>query len=173
MQHTRFNAVAALLFILVSLSACRSKSHDTTKGGSVLYSEPSIAANSFFIGHYDFYYEDPTVCKTLLTPRFFQILKHHYDTLAITGQIGALDCDPWTNAQEGDVSGPLCFKTLKNHNSEATVQFQYRFALRSKSTVSQSVLMKFQRTSLNAQWRLADLVMPNNESLVDLLERNR
>ena len=63
-------------------------------------------------------------------------------------------------------------QTIENNNSEATVRFNYRLTLSPKSSLSQSVLLKLQRASSSASWKLADFIMPNHESLVDLLERN-
>ena len=172
MQFTPFKAVPALFFALLLLSACRSATRDTTAIGDALQSDPSIAAKRFFAGHYDFYYEDPSPSEAVLTPRFFRILRQNYDAFTITGQIGALDRDPWINAQDGHVSEPYKFKTLKVYNSESVVRFEYKFALGPKLSLPQSVLMKFQRSSSSGVWQLADFIMPNSESLVDLLERN-
>ncbi len=172
MRTTDFKTAAVLLFTLVFWSACRPATLDTPKPGRVSHSEPSRAARSFFTGYYDFYYEDPTLCKKLLTQRFFRILKQQYDSFKVTGQMGPLDCDPWINAQEGHVSEPFSFQTIENNNSEATVRFNYRLTLSPKSSLSQSVLLKLQRASPSASWKLADFIMPNHESLVDLLERN-
>jgi len=162
----------ALLLTMGCLSACRSAKHDTTTRGALVQLEPSIAANAFFTWHYDFYFEDPTLREGLLTQRFFRVLKHNYDTETAAGQIGALNCDPWINSQDGNISEPFGFKTIQSKNSEATVRFDYTFVFGPKNSVRQSVLMKFQRSSSTASWRLADFVMPNHESLLDLLERN-
>lgn len=165
-------AVVAILLTTLCLSACRSASHHTTICGNTLQSDPSLTARDFFNSHYHFYCEDPSLSKARLTPRFFGILKHHYDASITTGQVGALDCDPWINAQDGDISDPFSFKTLKNHPSEAIVRFDYTLALGPRGSLPQSVLMKFQRSSSIAGWQLADLITPNNQSLIHLLERN-
>ena len=172
MQPSHFKSeAAALLFTLLCLNACRSAIQDATLHGAVLQSDPNTAAKSFFTDHYDFYYEDPTSCKALLTPRFFRVLKREYDALALTGGIGALNCDPWMDAQDGYISKPYRFETLKNDHSEATVRFNYTFTLGPKSSHPQSVLLKLQRSSSSGGWQLADFIMPNNESLVELFER--
>ena len=70
------------------------------------------------------------------------------------------------------ISEPFIFETLKNNTSVAIVRFYYTFTLGPKSSRPQSVLMKFQSSSTSAGWQLADFIMPNNESLVDLFEKN-
>lgn len=171
MRSTDFKTAAALLFCLFFGSACRAPVTDTLQPGGLTEREPAEAGKIFFNGHSDFYCKDPVLCKRLLTERFFRILKHEYDSCAVTGQMGALDCDPWTNAQEGHVSEPFSFQTIENKNSEAIVRFNYTFTLGPKSSLNQSVFLKFQRASLNERWKLADFIMPNHESLVELLER--
>jgi hypothetical protein len=171
MQNPFLKALAALFLALLCLSACRSANQETNLRGTVLQLEPNAAAQNFFTGHYDFYYEDPTSCKALLTPRFYRALKHEYEALSNTGQIGALDCDPWINAQDGSISEPLSFETLKKDHSEASVRFNYTFRLGPKSARAQSVLLKFQRSPASAGWELADFIMPNSESLIDHLEK--
>jgi len=98
-------------------------------------------------------------------------LKHKYDDLERTRLIGALDRDPWTNAQDGEISQPYSFTTLKAGKAEAVVRFNYTLALGPENRITQSVLMIFQRSASGAIWQFSDLVMPNNASLVALLER--
>ncbi len=86
--------------------------------------------------------------------------------------IGALDYDPWIDAQDGHVSEPFVFMTIKSQSLEATVRFDYTFTLGPKSSRPQFVLLKLQRTSKDANWKLADFVTPNHRSLIKLLERN-
>ena len=138
--------------------------------GGVADSEPAVVAKSIFVNHYDFYYEDPTPKKALLTPSLFRVLKKQHDDVTRTGQIGALDCDPWINAQDGSISGPHRFETLEKSDGEAVVRFNYTFKFGPESVRPQSVLIKLQRASPRSGWQLADLIMPNGQSLVDLLK---
>ncbi len=164
-------AATALLSAVLCMSACRTPTHGPAVCIDALQSDPGVAAKNLFKSHYDFYYEDPTLFEELLTPRLFRTLKHQYDEFERTRLIGALDRDPWTNAQDGEISQPYSFTTLKAQDSEAVVRFQYLFVLGPKSRIPQSVLMKFERPTSGATWQFSDLIMSNNESLVGLLER--
>jgi hypothetical protein len=162
----------ALVSAPFALTACRSPGPNAASGGGSLSSDPCVAAEHFFKSHYDFYYEDPSRCEALLTPRLFRALKQQYDSFERTRQIGALDCDPWTSAQDGEISQPCRFTTLKVRESEAVVRFQHMFVLGPESRTAQSVLMTFQRPSAGAAWQVSDLIMANGGSLVALLEGN-
>jgi len=172
MQLPPFKGIALLFFSLLCLSACRSAIENPKFSRSVPHADPIVAAKNLFADHYEFYHEDPTPRKALLTLRFFRVLKHNANAFKITGQVGALDSDPWIDAQDGYISEPFIFETLKNNTSVAIVRFYYTFTLGPKSSRPQSVLMKFQSSSTSAGWQLADFIMPNNESLVDLFEKN-
>ena len=176
MQTSRLTTATAplckVLSAVLCLSACRSARHEPAALSGRLQPDPSIAAQEFFTRHYDFYYEDPARCEALLTPRLYRALKHHYDAFESTRQVSALDCDPWTNAQDGEISKPYTFTTLKAGKSEAVVRFKYTFATGSDRTASQTVLLTFQRLSPGAVWQAADFIMPNDASLLELLERN-
>jgi hypothetical protein len=153
------------------MSACRSANHGSSARSGVPEPDPSLAAKEFFTSHYDFYYEDPARFKALITPRLYRALKHHHDAFDRTRQIGALDRDPWTNAQDGEISKPYSFTTLKAQESEAVVRFQYLFVSDPKNRITQSVLMNFERPTPGETWLFCDLIMSNNESLLRLLER--
>ncbi len=170
-QLYHFIPALAFFFALVSFTACRSAINDTTKGGGAIGGEPNVAAKSFFTSHYDFYCTDPNLIKSLLTPRAFRILKHHYGNYTNRHEIGVLDCDPWINAQDGEISRPFNFVTLQNQNSEVITRFDYTFRTGFKTSRLQSVIVKFQRSPSSSTWQLADFIMPNNESLLDWLER--
>ena len=171
MRPSPRKAVIALLSAVFLLSACRSANRDFAARSGRHQPDPAIAAKHLFSSHYGFYYKDPNRCRALLTPRLYHALKRHYDAFESTRQIGALDCDPWTNAQDGEISNPYTFTTLNARDSEAVVRFKYTFALGPETPLVQSVLMKFQRPAAGQGWLLSDLIMPNNESLVELLER--
>lgn len=171
MRPSPVDALAVLLPPLLCLSACQSESKDTGSRSGLLQTDPIAAANDFFTSHYDFYYEDPARSKAVLAPRLFRILKHQYDAIESTGQIGALDCDPWTNAQDGEIVQPYHFTTLESGEAEAVVRLNYTFDFGPKSRRAQSVVLKLQRSSPRARWQVSDFIMPNNESLVALLER--
>lgn len=172
MQRSYLHSLTTAISALAYLSACHSAPNRQAAPEAARLLNPSVAARHFFTSHFDFYYEDPSRFRTLLTPRFFQALKREYESVTTTGQVGALDCDPWTDSQDGNVSEPFVFETTKSEHSEETVCFKYTFTSGPKSFRNQFVLLKFQRTSPEANWKLADFITPNHKSLVELLERH-
>jgi hypothetical protein len=171
-QKSVLQPPTASILALICLSACHSVPDHEPGPEAAHCPDPSAAARNFFASHYGFYHEDPSRHGTLLTPRFFEALKHEHDTCTTSGMIGALDYDPWIDAQDGHVSEPFVFMTIKSQSLEATVRFDYTFTLGPKSSRPQFVLLKLQRTSKDANWKLADFVTPNHRSLIKLLERN-
>jgi len=172
MQLHRLLPAPAFFFILLSFTACRSAIDQTNTDGGAIEFDPNVAAETFFTRHYDFYCTDPNLIKSLLAPRAFRILKQNYDHCTSRGEIGVLDCDPWIDAQDGEISRPYSFVTLQNQGSEVKIRFDYLFRSGPKTSRPQSVVLKFQRSPSSATWQLSDFIMPNNESLLDLLERN-
>ncbi|MEI7776963.1 MAG: hypothetical protein WCK17_19575 [Verrucomicrobiota bacterium] len=172
MQLHRLLPAPAFFFILLSFTACRSAIHFTNKDGGAIEFDPNLAAKRFFTSHHDFYCTDPKLIKPLLTPRAFRVLKHHYDNYTNRHEIGVLDCDPWMDAQDGEISPPYSFVTLQNKSSEVITRFDYSFRSGPKTFRPQSVILKFQRSPSSSIWQLSDFIMPNNQSLFDLLERN-
>ena len=172
MQLSLLRPLAAFLVVFLSLASCRTTHKNGVKDAGPLDSEPSVAAREFLNSHYNFYCEDPKLIRPLLAPRAFRLLKHHFDTYTAKREIGILDCDPWINAQDGAMAQPFHFITLRNDDSEAVVRFDYVFDVGPQQSIPQSVFITFQRSRSGAGWRLSEFIMPNNKSLLDLLERN-
>lgn len=166
-----FRRVPALLFVVLFIAACRTPLKESLKGGAAAAFDANSAAREFFNSHYDFYYEDPSIIKALLAPRAFNLLKHDYELHTSRQEIGNLDCDPWINAQDGKIVEPFRFITVRNDDLEAVIRFDYMFEFAPKKSRPQSVIIKFQRLRSGSRWQLSDFIMPNNESLLDLLER--
>ena len=115
--------------------------------------------------------QDPSIIKALLVSRAFNLLKHQYELHTSGQEIGNLDCDPWINAQDGEIVEPFRFITVRNHDLEAVIRLDYVFEFAPKRSRPQSVIIKFQCSRSGSRWQLSDFIMPNNESLLDLLER--
>lgn len=172
MQSAIPKSVTTAIFLLLFGAACRSPIRELAKNTNATDLDPCIAARTIFSAHYNFYCSDPNLIKTLVTPRVFFALKHNYETCIIQKDIGILDYDPWTDAQDGDISEPFKFATIQKDNSNAVVRFNYTFKLDSKSSRPQSIIIKFHRSPSSFGWLMSDFLMPNNESLVETLEKN-
>lgn len=171
MRPFPYKPTAVALCSALFTTACSVLNQASPAGHNSDRHEAETAANTFFTKHYQFYHTDPDLIRSLLTERVFKLLKFQYSTYTAKKEIGSLDCDPWIYAQDGEVSGPFHFTTLKCTKYDAVIRFDYVFKIDSKSSRPQSVILKFQREAPGSTWRLSDFVMPNNESLVEHFER--
>lgn len=131
--------------------------------------DPAAVAKSFYAKHAQFSSEDPAKIKTVITSRLFAALDQEYK--CAQGQICALEADPWTDAQDGDIGKPVEFATVNDSGVEATVSMTYPFILDKTHRQQQRVTLHFQRKSPADCWLFSDLVGPRGESLVENIEK--
>jgi hypothetical protein len=131
--------------------------------------DPVAVAQSFYSKHAQFSSEDPAKLKTIITPRLFAALDQEYK--CAQGQICALEADPWTDAQDGDIGKPVEFATASNSGVEAAVSMTYPFILDKSHRKQQRVTLLLERKSAADCWLLNDLVGPRGESLVQSIEK--
>jgi hypothetical protein len=131
--------------------------------------DPAAVAKSFYSQHVQFSSEDPAKIRSLITSRLFAALDREYK--CAQGQICALEADPWTDAQDGDIGKPVDFVTASNSGVEATVSMTYPFILDKTHRRQQRVTLFLQRKSPTDCWLLGDLTGPRGESLVQAIEK--
>jgi len=131
--------------------------------------DPAAVAKSFYSGHAEFSSENPARIKAIITPRFFDALDKEYK--CAQGQICALEADPWTDAQDGQIGKPVAFATASNSGVKASVSMSYTFVLDKKHRKPQRVTLLLQRKSPADCWLVDDLVGPRGESLVQAIEK--
>ncbi len=129
--------------------------------------DPAAVAKSFYSRHANFSSEDPAKIKKIITPRFFDALSQEYK--CAQGQICALEADPWTDAQDGNIGKPVEFATDSNSGVEAKVSMTYPFIL-GKTHGQKHVTLLLQRESATDCWLVSDLVGPRGDSLVRAIE---
>jgi hypothetical protein len=149
------------LACLIMLLAIRSAS------ASCAIDDPAAVAKSFYSKHANFSSDDPAKIKKIVTPRLFDALNREYK--CAQGQICALEADPWTDAQDGNIGKPVEFSTASNSGIEAKVSMTYPFIL-GKTHGQKHVTLVLQRESPTECWLLSDLVGPRGESLVRAIE---
>jgi len=131
--------------------------------------DPAAVAKAFYSGHASFSSEDPAKIKTLITPRLFGALDKEYK--CAQGQVCALEADPWTDAQDGEVGKHVVFATASNSGVKASVSMSYTFVLDKKHRKPQRVTLLIQRKSPADRWLVDDLVGPRGDSLVQAIEK--
>ena len=165
---SRFNSglnmhLAPVKILAYSIVMCLARSASAT----CAVDDPAAVAKSFYTNHVDFSSENPAKIKKLVTQRFFDAMDREYK--CAQGQICALEADPWTDAQDGDIGKPVEFATASNSGVEAKVTMTYPFIL-GKAHSQKHVTLHLQRESATACWLLDDLVGPRGESLVGSIE---
>jgi len=131
--------------------------------------DPAAVAKSFYSKHAQFSSENPAKIKTIITSRLFEALEQEYK--CAQGQICALEADPWTDAQDGDIGKPVEFATASNTGVEATVSMTYPFILDKAHHQQKHVTLLLRRKSPADCWLFDDLVGPRGESLVQAIEK--
>ena len=129
-----------------------------------------MAAKYFYLSHKDFYYAEPKNIKHLVAPKFYLALNEEHNCSADTGNLCAIDADPWIDAQDGELSEPINFENLTNLDTKAIVKMSYIFLLSPNKKMPQTVTMHFERSKTNACWLLSDFITPNGGSLLNHLE---
>jgi hypothetical protein len=132
-------------------------------------SDPVVAAKAFYSNHPDFHYTDPSGIRDLITPRFFKALKS--ESAVPKGELGAIDADPWTDAQDGDIHPPITFTCVSNSGKAAKVEMRYIFFLDKNHSWPQTVILKLEKDPNSTKWLISDLTTPHGGSLVDLIEK--
>ena len=131
--------------------------------------DPAVFAKSFYSKHAEFSSENPAKIRTIITSRFFAALNREYK--CAQGEICALESDPWTDAQDGDIGKPVEFTTASNSGVAATVSMTYPFILGKTHREQKRVTLLLERKSPSDCWLLNDLVGPRGESLLRTIEK--
>ena len=130
--------------------------------------DPVAVAKSFHDKHAEFSSEDPAKIKTIVTPRFFDALDREYK--CAQGDLCAIEADPWTDAQDGEMGKPVEFATVSNSGTEATVSMTFPFILDKAHPQQKHATVLLQRKSAADCWLIGDLKGPRGESLLQNVE---
>lgn len=127
-------------------------------------------AKAFWEHHRNFYYTDPAKIKELLTPDFFSVLSREAECNA-DGEVCAIDADPWTNAQDGDVVEPVTFRATSSSDSTVAVTMRYRLAMTDTRQEPQEVTLQLQKSGDQRCFLLDDFIPPGEGSLKKQLQQ--
>ncbi|MEO6972754.1 MAG: hypothetical protein ABI135_04935 [Rhodoferax sp.] len=151
--------------LLVMLAVCCAQAGATEP---CLGTTPLKAAENFYKGHKDFAFADPATMRGLLTPRFDAAVA--YEHRCDAGDVCAIDFDPWTGAQDGDVRQPIRFALVSGGDDHAVVSLRYTFALDRTRRQSRSATVKLERGASGRCWRVADVMSPDGISALHTIE---
>ena len=130
--------------------------------------DPAAVAKSFHDKHAEFSSENPAKIKTIITPRLFDALDREYK--CAQGDVCAIEADPWTDAQDGEMGKPVEFATVSNSGTEAAVSMTYPFMLGKAHREQKQATILLQRKSATECWVISDLKGPRGESLLENVE---
>jgi len=130
--------------------------------------DPALVAKSFYENHSGFHSDDPANIKSIISPRLYSALSREHK--CSRNELCAVEADPWTDAQDGEITKPIRFKTTQKKGTTAAVRMSYAFSLSDNRRWRQSVLVRLERNSVQGCWLISDLVSPKGQSLVGHIE---
>ena len=136
---------------------------------AALTSTPAEVAESLYRRFPDFYV-NPSAATTLLSPHFGKLLAR--DAACATKGVCAFGADPWTDAQDGEISEPITFTTASQTSSSSRVRMCYLFSLSQTKSEIRCADLILERTR-SGQWLISDLLSPTSGSTVKALEDYR
>jgi hypothetical protein len=118
---------------------------------------PTDAAIAVFTRHREFVFDAPDA--TLLSPRLFAALGAEAACRKSSpGEVCTLDWDPWTDAQDGDITGDPEVVVMGRTASSSRVLVRFDFRLdEGAQPQRRSALLTFERAASGDCWLLADL----------------
>lgn len=144
----------------------------TAQGASCLGKDPVETARNFYKKYPDFYARNTQPLGLVLTPTFASVLQRNYDCQIREQGICALDADPWTNAQDGDVYSPRFGIQTTVGELEATVVMTYLFKLEKKEKGKpQSVKLQLTRRDVKSCWQVNEFYDPAGQPLTRIIRK--
>ena len=134
--------------------------------------EPVAAAESFYKEHKEFTQQEPKTVQNFMTTGFFDALSFEYRCRIGEGMC-AIDADPWTAAQDGEIEKPIAFHLLSGNNQTATVGMHYTFAIDQARKEKRTAKIHLERNNPKGCWVVADLVSPDGSSIRQMIEEFR
>lgn len=120
--------------------------------------------------------QDTATMARFLSPRLLGLLKVEWQCQVIEEGLCAVESDPWTNALEGDVLGPLAFEPVARAAASATIDMRFRFGWSSaaaRKPVPAQARLTLVKDTGSGCWLLDDLVGGKGQSLVGQLRSYR
>lgn len=130
--------------------------------------DPVQTAAAFFKAYRDFSSRDPARLRGVVTGRFMDALTREFN--CAQGEICAVDSDPWTGAQDGDIVPPVQFALASADERTSAVSARYIFALDRTRRQEQTAVLRLERDTPNACWLVADVLTPAGASTLRLIE---
>lgn len=125
-------------------------------------------ARAFFRDDYSFAFKDPTGLRTAIAPELRSLLAAEAQCKR-GGETCAIDWDPWTSAQDGDIEGSPKFSLLAQTHTNARVRVALRLRAGEGPLLSRNTTLVLTRSARMECWAVSDLEMGTRGSLRKLL----
>ena len=129
---------------------------------------PTDAARAFYQKHYGFIYEGAG--SPPLSPQLRRLIAANIKQSIDAGEIGAIDWDFWTDAQDGQASHTAKAFLIRKHKSKAVVRLRYSFLLSPDAQPQPEITDVYLLRNASGCWLVDDLVH-DTKSLRRLLEQ--
>lgn len=135
--------------------------------------DPIDTARVLHAKHHDFSRNDQGL-KEILSPSLWQMLVRNWKC-EDGGDVCAIDADPWTDAQDGEMLSTPTFKLEAGTATTAKVEASYRFGWKEspdKATDEKSFVLLV-KDAKSGCWRVDDLLGAHGNSLAKALREYR
>ena len=157
---------------IVCLAVLCAVGFSTAQGASCLGKDPVETARNFHKKYRDFYARDTRPFASVLTPTFASVLQRNYDCQVREQGICAVDVDPWTNAQDGDVYNPRFGIQTTVGELQATVAMDYLFKFDKKEKGKpQSIKLQLTRRDVKSCWLVDEFYAPDGVPLTRTIRK--
>ena len=106
--------------------------------------------------------------RPILSPRFRHLLEQNWKCERKAEGLCAFDWDPWTDAQDGEILGPVRFETTASSATKATVKMAFRFGWEGTNDpkpIAATAKLKMLLDQKAGCWVLDDLIGREGRSL--------
>lgn len=134
-----------------------------------LKDSPIVFAKNFYLKYESFHYTNPVKFRKFITPRLFIALQKEYRCTE-PGELCAIESNPWTDAQDGEIGEPIKFEAISSSDTSSSVKMSYTFILSENQKWAQSITLLLLRNSVKDCWKLADLKSTKEESFLEFIE---
>lgn len=124
--------------------------------------------------HYDLGRNDKGL-REVLSPALWQLLEKNWKCEDEGGGVCAIEADPWTDAQDGEMLTPPSFRVVDSTATTARIEATYRFGwkeMADKATHEKSVVVLV-KDAKSGCWQVDDLVGAHGNSLARTLRDYR
>ncbi|MEO5349087.1 MAG: hypothetical protein H7836_05525 [Magnetococcus sp. YQC-3] len=133
---------------------------------------PLAAAESLYKKHRAFTRQEPKKLQNIVTTGFLDSLSFEY-RCRMGGELCAIEADPWSGAQDGDIKPPISFRLRAANKHTASVEMHYALVIDKARQEMRTATIQLERNNAQECWQVADLLAPGGSSTRQAIEAFR